>query len=83
MSAAERHDAPMPFWPAAMSRPLALAYTGVSEKQMREWERSGQVRFRAVGPNGAKIAPREQLEDALRRLFTGPAEDMEFPDDGD
>jgi hypothetical protein len=28
----------LPDWPAAMPRDVALAYTGVAETQLREWE---------------------------------------------
>ena len=75
---AEKHDATLPFWPAAMTRALALAYTSVSETQLKEWERAGLVQFRAIGPNGAKITERAQLDEALRLQFSGPAEDMRF-----
>lgn len=67
-----------PDWPIAMTRTVALAYTSVSEAQMREWERSGEVRFLAYGPNGAKIAQRFQIDEAVRRLFSGIEEDMTF-----
>ncbi len=29
----------MPHWPACMNRDLVLAYTGVAEAQLREWEK--------------------------------------------
>jgi len=80
MGAAEKHNDHLPFWPAAMSRPLALAFTGVSEAQMREWERTRVVRFVARGPNGAKITERCQLEEALRQLFGDLSSDMDFGD---
>ncbi len=35
----------LPDWPVAMNRELALAYTGVAEAQLREWDRRGTVRF--------------------------------------
>lgn len=75
MSAAERYDAPLPFWPAAMTRAMALAYTGVSETQMREWERRGVVRFCTRGPNGSAIARTADLKAAVDQLFTGAAVD--------
>jgi hypothetical protein len=59
----------LPHWPAAMNRDLALAYTGVADAQMREWESRGQVRFRLRGPHGAAIAPRADLDAALDTLF--------------
>jgi hypothetical protein len=79
MSAAEKLDARLPFWPVAMGRPMALAYTGVSEAQMREWERSGLVHFRARGPHGAAIAQRAELDNAVADLFSRDlSEDMDF-----
>ena len=70
----------MPDWPAAMSRELALAYTGVAQSQLREWERSGSVVFIPRGPRGAKIALRTALDSALADLFIGYDEstDLEF-----
>lgn len=59
----------LPDWPAGMSRDLALAYTGVSVDQMKEWERVGKVRFRMRGPRGAAIALRSELDAALADLF--------------
>lgn len=83
MSAAEKHDSPLPFWPAAMTMEMALAYTQVSRSQLEQWKRSGVVRFRARGPNGAMITERVQLDLALHGLFAAAAEDMDFGDDGD
>jgi len=70
----------MPNWPAAMSRELALAYTGVAQSQLRQWERSGSVIFIPCGPRGAKIALRSALDSALATLFLGVdhATDLEF-----
>ncbi|WP_066767931.1 hypothetical protein [Sphingobium sp. CCH11-B1] len=59
----------LPDWPAGMTRDLALAYTGVSADQMKEWERVGKVRFRTRGPRGAAIALRSELDAALADLF--------------
>ena len=80
MGAAEKLDGTIPFWPAAMTRAMSLAYTSVSEAQMRQWEREGTVRFRARGPNGSMITERAQLDEALRKLFGDVAEDMDFGD---
>ena len=70
----------LPHWPAAMSRDLALAYTGVAEAQMREWESRGMVRFQSRGPRGALIAPRADLDAALEHLFgaRGVTDPIEF-----
>ncbi|QNE31176.1 hypothetical protein F1C10_03965 [Sphingomonas sp. NBWT7] len=59
----------LPDWPAGMNREMALAYTGVADGQLREWERRGVVRFRQRGPRGAAIAPRADLDKALATLF--------------
>lgn len=80
MGAAEKLDGPLPFWPAAMTREMALAYTSVSEAQMRQWERDGTVRFRPRGRNGSMITERAQLDEAIRRLFGEVADDMDFGD---
>lgn len=58
-----------PHWPAGMNREMALAYTGVSGEQMKEWERSGRVRFRPRGPRGQMLALRSDLDGALADLF--------------
>ena len=68
-----------PDWPAAMSRDLALAYTGVAEAQLRAWERGGRVNFRARGPRGAMLALRSDLDSALAEMFTSTVEeDLDF-----
>lgn len=68
MGAAEKQPGLMPFWPAAMPREMALAYTQVSAAQMDEWEQSGKVRFSARGARGARIALRADLDAALLSL---------------
>ncbi|ANC88243.1 hypothetical protein [Sphingomonas sp. NIC1] len=72
----------LPHWPAAMSRDLALAYTGVADSQMREWESRGLVRFAPRGPRGASIVPRTDLDAALELLFGagGVSDPIEFDD---
>lgn len=59
----------LPDWPAAMNREMALAYTGVSTEQMRDWEKTGRVRFRARGPHRSMLCLRSDLEEALASLF--------------
>lgn len=65
-----------------MSLPTALAYTGVSEKQMRQWQRDGAVLFVAKGPNGSLIALRGSLNEALRQLVMAcdASWDLDFGD---
>lgn len=77
--------AKLPEWPAAMNRAWALAYTGVSEEQMRRWQRSGKVRFKPVGPKGEMVARIVDLDAALDALFAikDVSEDLDFGDDGD
>lgn len=71
--------ASMPDWPAAMSRDIALAYTGVAEAQLRAWERGGKVNFRARGPRGAMLALRSDLDAALTDMFSSSVEeDLDF-----
>ncbi|MDR6851040.1 hypothetical protein J2Y54_000533 [Sphingomonas sp. BE123] len=72
---AEKLEQALPFWPAAMPRAMALAYTGVAETQLKDWERRGLVRFRPRGPRGQMIAPRVDLDAALASLFDGEADD--------
>ncbi len=69
----------LPDWPAGMNRELALAYTGVAEAQLREWEKAGRVNFRARGPRGAMLALRSDLDAALASLFAADlTEDLDF-----
>lgn len=74
----------LPDWPAAMNREAALAYTGVAETLLRNWERAKRVRFSASGPNGAKLVLRSELDAALADLFgpetTDIGEDLDFGD---
>ena len=71
--------ASMPDWPAAMSRDIALACTGVAEAQPRAWERSGKVNFRGRSPRGAMLALRSDLDSALTEMFTSTVEeDLDF-----
>jgi len=65
----------LPDWPVAMTRDVALAYTGVAEAQLREWERRGTVRFCMRGPRGAAIAARSSLDAAVHSLFAAAAAD--------
>jgi hypothetical protein len=71
----------LPDWPAAMSREMALAYTGVAAAQLRQWEREGIVTFLARGPRGTKIVLRTNLDSALATLWsstTADAADFDF-----
>lgn len=68
----------LPDWPAAMSRELALAYTGVAAAQLRQWERDGTVTFLARGPRGRKIVLRSNLDVALSTLWSSPGANDDF-----
>ena len=70
----------LPDWPAAMTRELALAYTGVAATQLRQWERDGLITFLARGPSGAKIVLRADLDAALAALWSsaGASDDLDF-----
>ena len=71
--------ADLPDWPAGMNRETALAYTGIGEAQLREWEKTGKVNFRPRGPKGAMLALRCDLDTALADLFNSDlAEDLGF-----
>lgn len=77
----ESHN--FPEWPAAMDMETALAYTGVGERVLQEFERRHIVRFLPKGPNGRKITQRQQLDRMLDMLWDHdgalpPAEDMDF-----
>lgn len=69
----------LPDWPAAMNREWALAYSGVAEAQMREWQKRGRVRFQPRGPHGAMLCLRSDVDAALQEMFTaGSPEDLDF-----
>ncbi|MDF0487784.1 hypothetical protein PX554_06550 [Sphingomonas sp. H39-1-10] len=71
----------LPYWPAALTEAEAIAYTGVSEAQMREWRKHGIVRFLLKGRKGSAIALRSDLDEALNQMFAIAAhEDMDFGD---
>ncbi|TZG24905.1 helix-turn-helix domain-containing protein [Sphingomonas montanisoli] len=59
----------LPDWPAALTTEEALAYTGVAETQLRAWAKARKVHFLPIGPNGAKLVLRDELDAALRARF--------------
>lgn len=71
-----RFDRSIP-WPAALSWDAALAYSALSPTQLRRSERDGLIRFRKIGPNGSKIAIRQDIDRHLMRLFEPLAGDIE------
>jgi hypothetical protein len=73
----------LPDWPAAMDRSNALVFTGVAETVLRQYERLGVIRFKPVGPHGAKVARKEDLQRMLNCIFElgddlPPSEDMDI-----
>ena len=77
----------LPEWPAALDAPEALAYSRLSESELRRRVRDGELVFKPVGPNGRKVCLREQLDEVLRRIWseqsgsTPPTEeDLDFGD---
>jgi len=74
----------LPGWPAALTEAEALAYTRVSAAQMKKWRDDGTVKFLMRGRNGAAIALRANLDDALAGLFgyNGGSDTRTWFDDG-
>lgn len=73
----------LPDFPASMNREWALAYTGVAEATLQEYERLGIVKFRPVGPRGSMVARKVDLQRMLDFIFERgdalpPSEDMDF-----
>lgn len=73
----------LPEFPASMNREWALAYTGVAEATLQQYERLGIVRFRPVGPRGSMVARKSDLQRMLDFIFDRgdnlpPSEDMEI-----
>lgn len=69
-------------WPAALTWDEALAYTSLSEVELRRGVRRGIVSFKCVGRRGCRVAARNQL-DRLLTLILGPEpvgieEDFDF-----
>jgi hypothetical protein len=71
--------ADLPDWPAALTMDEAIAFTGMGEAVIRQWSRSGKVRFLPRGPKGALVALKTDLQAALADMFTKDvAEDLDF-----
>jgi hypothetical protein len=77
----------LPDWPAALDVQEALAYSRLSESEMRRRVAKGEIVFKPVGPNGKKVCLREQLDVLLKSIWsdrTGapptPMEDLDFGD---
>lgn len=77
----------MPDWPAALSEAEALAYSRLSESELRRRVANGEIVFKRLGPNGRKVCRREQLDDVLKSIWSEksgvppvPSEDLDFGD---
>lgn len=77
----------LPDWPAALDTEEALAYSRLSESEMRRRVAAGEVVFKAIGPNGKKVCLRDQLDAVLKRIWSDasgippePSEDLDFGD---
>ena len=77
----------MPDWPALLDNEGVAAYSGLSEAEIRRHTRAGELIWKAVGPNGAKVCPREMVDTLLRKIWADPKgsllEDMDFGDGDD
>lgn len=70
-------------WPPAMTLADARSYCGLSKSQLRRFERCGALTVRKLGPNGAKVVLRSELDALLANAFasTRPldiGEDFDF-----
>lgn len=77
----------LPDWPAALDEREALAYSRLSERELRRRAAAGEVVFKAIGPNGKKVCRRQQLDELLEKLWSDasgippePSEDLDFGD---
>lgn len=59
----------LPDFPESMNREWALAYTGVADATLKQYERLGIVRFRAVGPRGAMMARKADLQRMINLIY--------------
>lgn len=60
----------LPYWPAALTRAEALAYTNLAPSLLDE-----AVPFKPVGPRGARICSRAKLDEVLQRILDGRTAD--------
>lgn len=63
-------------WGAGLTWDDALAYTSLSPRQLRSWQRRGALNFRRVGRNGARVVLRRQLDDLMETVFGGATDDI-------
>lgn len=77
----------MPTWPAVLDMTEALAYSGMSERELRRRIERGEVVFKPLGPNGRNVCLKEQLDEMLKTIWFKPSRSMvgalEYPDFGD
>lgn len=69
-------------WPACLTWADALTYSSLSAPQLLRWQKTGALRVRKVGRNGARVVLRSELDQLLEQLFASSsvdiAEDFDF-----
>ncbi|HEY0013225.1 MAG TPA: hypothetical protein VGB79_10300 [Allosphingosinicella sp.] len=69
-------------WPAALTWQDALAYTSLSDVELRRGVRRGIVKLKCVGRRGCRVAGRDQLDRLVALVFgpepVGIEEDFDF-----
>lgn len=82
------HLRDLPYWPAALDVIEAIAYSRLSETEIRRQINAGKLVFKARGHNGKKVCLRAQLDDVLQTIWSDgvgipldPSEDLDFGDD--
>lgn len=63
--------------PIALSIEQAQAYSGFSRNYLQQLIKSGKLERRRVGPNGAYIVRRDQLDAAIDEAFADDTECLE------
>jgi len=56
-------------WPACLTWADALAYSSLSDSQLRRWKKEGALTVRRAGPHGANLILRSELDRLLESLF--------------
>lgn len=75
----------LPDWPALLDWQMALAYSNMSEAELRRQVRQKTVVFVPIGPNGRLVARRTDLDAAILSVWSSaaglPSEDFRFADE--
>ena len=76
----------LPEWPAALSYEESLLYSRLSESEIRRQTQSGALVFKPIGANGRMVCLRSQLDEVMKRIFSGETAPisgpLEYPDFG-